>query len=309
MSGLMRTTSRSESQNSAFHQNTHCGSTLVNFMITFESAMVKQRYTQSSLDFKTKDKFPKMRTPFPIEENASLFYTRKAFRQLQNEMYKSITTCFSLNHNIADHVHEFLSRPESDIDMYKSIRPHGSSTSNRPELDIDNDDDDDKWDKMLRDSIYTKEDTFIKDFNNHELLRRCFRYSDSDESIQKVAIDIFSTVDNCLSSLNTNKERLEVYYEALKELESKFMVGVTIHECPNKSTDIGNRLGVSIPADVQIQNPIGIRNKGSGTKKGLKVLKKLSFKNHVLGRGTRFNTHIGSEVGSSIPAKPNLGAS
>nr|KAJ0202108.1 hypothetical protein LSAT_V11C600321040 [Lactuca sativa] len=216
-----------------------------------------------------------MRTPFPIEENASIFYTRKVFRQVQNEMYKSITTCFSLNHNIADHVHEFLRRPESDIDMYKSIRPHGSSTSNRPESDIDNDDDDDKWDKMLRDSIYT-------DIIPPKLLRRCFRYSDSDESIQKVAIDIFSTVDNCLSSLITNKERLEEYYEALKELESKFMAGVTIHECPNKSTEIGNRLGVSIPVDVQIQNPIGIRNKGSGTKKGLNVLKKLPFKNHVV---------------------------
>ncbi|XP_023771134.1 protein FAR1-RELATED SEQUENCE 5-like [Lactuca sativa] len=54
MSGLMRTTSRSESQNSVFHQNTHYGSTLVNFMNLFEFAMEKQRYTQSSLDFKKK---------------------------------------------------------------------------------------------------------------------------------------------------------------------------------------------------------------------------------------------------------------
>ena len=67
MSGLMITTSRSESQNSAFHQNTHYGSTLVNFMNSFKSAMEKQHYTQSSLDFKTKDKFSKMRTPFPIK--------------------------------------------------------------------------------------------------------------------------------------------------------------------------------------------------------------------------------------------------
>ena len=46
-----------------------------------------------------------------------------------------------------------------------------------------------------------------KDIIPPELLRRCFRYSDSDENIQKIAIDIFSTVDNCLSSLSTNKKK------------------------------------------------------------------------------------------------------
>ncbi|CAI9263758.1 unnamed protein product [Lactuca saligna] len=52
LSGLMRTTSRSENENSAFHQNTHYGSTLVHFMMSFKAAMEKQRFTQSSFDFK-----------------------------------------------------------------------------------------------------------------------------------------------------------------------------------------------------------------------------------------------------------------
>ncbi|CAI9299897.1 unnamed protein product [Lactuca saligna] len=132
----------------------------------------------------------------------------------------------------------------------KEFRPHGYSILNRPESDIFSDDDDDNWDKLLKDSIYTvkcdqKEDSFIcscmkfeeygilcrhifiamkafniqfilakyllrrwqKDIIPPELLRRCFRYSDSDENIQKVAINIFSTVDNCLSSLSTNKKK------------------------------------------------------------------------------------------------------
>nr|KAJ0218198.1 hypothetical protein LSAT_V11C300110030 [Lactuca sativa] len=48
------------------------------------------------------------------------------------------------------------------------------------------------------------------------------------------------------------------------------MDDVIMNERPNKSTDFENRLGVSIPADVHIQNPSGIRNKGSGTKKRIK---------------------------------------
>ena len=44
--GLMRTTSRSESENSFFSQFTNEGSTLINFMTCFESAMEKQRHIQ-----------------------------------------------------------------------------------------------------------------------------------------------------------------------------------------------------------------------------------------------------------------------
>ena len=57
-----------------------------------------------------------------------------------------MTACFSLNNNIVNHVHEF---------QIKEFRPHGYSISNRPDSDIVSDDDDDNWDKLLKDSIYT----------------------------------------------------------------------------------------------------------------------------------------------------------
>ncbi|XP_023764446.1 protein FAR1-RELATED SEQUENCE 5-like [Lactuca sativa] len=41
LSGLMTTTSRSKSENSAFHQNSHYGFTVLHFMISFEAAMEK----------------------------------------------------------------------------------------------------------------------------------------------------------------------------------------------------------------------------------------------------------------------------
>nr|KAJ0194940.1 hypothetical protein LSAT_V11C700374650 [Lactuca sativa] len=84
LSGLMRTTSHSE------------------------NAMEKQRFAQSSFDFKTNDKHPTMRTPFEIERNASLFYTHTVFRQVHNEMYLSMVSCSQICISTFDDVDECL---------------------------------------------------------------------------------------------------------------------------------------------------------------------------------------------------------
>ena len=49
--GLMRTTSKSESENAFFRNFTNHGSTLVNFIMWFESARERQRYRQEQMDF------------------------------------------------------------------------------------------------------------------------------------------------------------------------------------------------------------------------------------------------------------------
>ncbi|GJR23334.1 FAR1-related sequence 5-like protein [Tanacetum coccineum] len=61
--GLMRTTSRSESENSFFKSFTSSGATLVSFLMSYESAMERQRYRQEALDFKTIDAAPKDKKP------------------------------------------------------------------------------------------------------------------------------------------------------------------------------------------------------------------------------------------------------
>nr|GEW23537.1 hypothetical protein [Tanacetum cinerariifolium] len=64
--GLMRTTSRSESENSFFSYFTSFGSTLVKFMFCYESAMERKRHTQEKLDHQSFDSFLALLTPLPI---------------------------------------------------------------------------------------------------------------------------------------------------------------------------------------------------------------------------------------------------
>ncbi|GKE62999.1 FAR1-related sequence 5-like protein [Tanacetum coccineum] len=89
----MRTTSRSESENSFFKSFTSPGATLVSFMMSYESAMERQRYRQESLDFKTIDAAPKCETKLEIEHHAARVYTRTIFLLVQNEINEGCWSC------------------------------------------------------------------------------------------------------------------------------------------------------------------------------------------------------------------------
>lgn len=97
MSGLMRTTSLSESQNWSFQTTTLTGSYLVMFMMTFESVMERQRHNQILNDFNTSTTFPKFITRSPNEPHASNVYTRKIFYQVQKEISRPEDNCFQKN--------------------------------------------------------------------------------------------------------------------------------------------------------------------------------------------------------------------
>ncbi|CAI9263759.1 unnamed protein product [Lactuca saligna] len=201
-----------------------------------------------------------MRTPFEIERNASMFYTRTVFRQVQNEMYLSMVSCTQISISTFDNVDECL---------VKEFINYIPSNANACQLDpeVENDD---QWDIPIRESTY-------KDIIPTELLKKCFRYADSDENTQRVALDIFHTVDNCVSSLSNNRTKLKEYLDEIKQLEAKFISNFTTHEKGNKNKEFEKTLGVTIPTSVDIQNPGEIRNKGSGTKKRMKSLREVTI--------------------------------
>ncbi|GJY99845.1 FAR1-related sequence 5-like protein [Tanacetum coccineum] len=80
--GLMRTTSRSESENSFFKSFTSPGSTLVNFMMSYELAIERQRYRQEALDFKTLDAAPKCETNRDIDVIPKQYILRRWTRDI-----------------------------------------------------------------------------------------------------------------------------------------------------------------------------------------------------------------------------------
>ncbi|XP_074278677.1 protein FAR-RED IMPAIRED RESPONSE 1-like [Silene latifolia] len=93
MASIMRTTQRSESENSFFKRFEHKSGTLVEFWMRFESAMDQQRHTQKQLDNMVKHSSATTSTHLALEIHAAKVYTYSAFHKFKQEAIFSIDTC------------------------------------------------------------------------------------------------------------------------------------------------------------------------------------------------------------------------
>ncbi|XP_031108644.1 protein FAR1-RELATED SEQUENCE 5-like [Ipomoea triloba] len=98
--GLMRTTSRSEGENSIFGACINKGGTLLEFFTQFESVIETQRHKQSQLIAKSEASFPPTKTPLMIEKHATSIYTITMFYDVQTEIHEG---CFSCKITNKDH--------------------------------------------------------------------------------------------------------------------------------------------------------------------------------------------------------------
>ncbi|XP_076953763.1 protein FAR1-RELATED SEQUENCE 5-like [Bidens hawaiensis] len=86
LSGLMRTTSRSESENHFFGKATNSQLTLVDFFNHFDFCMEIQRYNGRRCDHDSRYTYPQLETRSYLEREAVRIYTRAIFNDLQDEM-------------------------------------------------------------------------------------------------------------------------------------------------------------------------------------------------------------------------------
>ncbi|XP_019191174.1 PREDICTED: protein FAR1-RELATED SEQUENCE 5-like [Ipomoea nil] len=93
MGGLLRTTSRSESENYTYSRFTGPQSSLVEFMMNFDSALKSQRNTNAKHNSDNEGYNPDMKTPLGIEKHASIIYTITVFYQVQEEICASCLKC------------------------------------------------------------------------------------------------------------------------------------------------------------------------------------------------------------------------
>ncbi|KAL4564249.1 hypothetical protein LXL04_028306 [Taraxacum kok-saghyz] len=93
LSGLMRSTSRSEIENSFFKNYFSKHSTLTIFMFKFDAAMDKQRRIQSENDFNSIAKKLSLESKLAFEVQASYFYTHAVMRIFQKEIHDCVYAC------------------------------------------------------------------------------------------------------------------------------------------------------------------------------------------------------------------------
>lgn len=110
MAGLMRTTSRSESENHFFGKWTSPHLTLVEFLSHYDTAIEYQRYIERKNDHDSRYKTPKFKTEHPMEKEACKLYTRTLFFDVQDEILGSYKYCIGLSVVQAENMEKYAIR-------------------------------------------------------------------------------------------------------------------------------------------------------------------------------------------------------
>ncbi|GKA27337.1 protein FAR1-related sequence 5 [Tanacetum coccineum] len=277
--GLMRTTSRSESENSFFSHFTNSGSTLMNFMNCFETAMEKQRHVQERMDHKTID------TLVQKEIFVGLFYC-----QIDSKcLVEGSEVCIIKE---SPYVYEMPNK--------KKKKPQSVDKGN------DKADENDKVDmffkkdglyKVLRSvgdgSVVCSCQLFVRVgilckhifcvFKNANvemipqqyILRRWTknlipaglrnkrnRYGEKNVVVENYANEATSIVDHCVHLLSKDEPRLGAFVEKLKSLKKEVEADCPNPPSKNKTDNLEQLVGVPKPAVVDVNNPTVGSTKG-----------------------------------------------
>ena len=132
MSGLMRTTSRSESENHFFGQLFNPHLSLIEFLSHFDTAMDSQRFKYGKNTHDSKYTTPEFKTHLEVEKEAAELYTHTVFYDVQDEICESLFHCFSLSVQQDATSHTYMIR---DIEAdYTTI--HGVSVESKYEVSL-----------------------------------------------------------------------------------------------------------------------------------------------------------------------------
>ncbi|GJX36749.1 FAR1-related sequence 5-like protein, partial [Tanacetum coccineum] len=263
--GLMRTTSRSESENSFFYHFTNSGSTLINFMNCFETAMEKQRHVQERIDHKTIDTVPKLKTLLKIEHHASNVYTRSLFELVQKEIVVGLFRHCQIDSKSLVEGSEYDKAEEGDtVDLflkkyglYKVLQNVGNGSIVC------------SCQLFVRVGILCKHIFCVFKKANVEMipqqyiLRRWTKnlippalrnkrniYGEKNVVVENCVNEATSIVDHCVNLLSNDEPRLGAFVEKLKSLKKEVEADCPNPPSKNKTDNLEQLVGVPKPPTV-----------------------------------------------------------
>ncbi|XP_024976204.1 protein FAR1-RELATED SEQUENCE 5-like [Cynara cardunculus var. scolymus] len=281
MSGLMKTTSRSESSNSYINIYESFWFDLVQFLTNYDVAIEKQRYKQAVHETITRTTYPKLFTPLCLESQAARVYSQNVFFDIQKELKKAVWFCGIETVECRGDIKTFIiSHKNKKSFVNTTYLVSRNYPANTVECECN----------LFTRNGYLCRHTFkvlindeVESIPNQYILRRWkqnlvpvqiqfarVRYGEVDAEKDKSIVDVYSKIDDIISIARNDKSILT----RLKQNLDNFMVDIekeVPYEDPSqqKLDAIRDHLGVSIPDDVDILPPSGIRNKGCGTGKRL----------------------------------------
>ncbi|KAK9073724.1 hypothetical protein SSX86_006318 [Deinandra increscens subsp. villosa] len=285
MSGLMRKTSRSESENHFFSQVTNSQMTLLEFFNHYESSLEIQRHTHQKNDHDSRYTFPDLWTGFSIEEQAARIYTRAMFNDVQDEIYCSTKNCFGMNTITGDNTAKVF------------IKDHAAIGPGLLEVDFTRIDGDitctcsskrfERYGLLCSHVFYVLMMFEVLEIPQKYIMKRWTKEaapnkvkvamplsSDSNfanaHEVDKVLRDIMSSYEYIINRISPDLEALCSVRDQMKEMAKK------VHEenrpivPKNRRDRFAEILRANQPVDGSTKLPGGIKNKGRGSHKRIK---------------------------------------
>ncbi|GJX55469.1 FAR1 DNA binding domain, zinc finger, SWIM-type, MULE transposase domain containing protein [Tanacetum coccineum] len=279
MAGLMRTTSRSESENHFFGKWTSPHLTLVEFLSHYDTAIEYQRYIERKNDHDSRYKNPKLKTDLQMEKEASTFYTRTVFFDVQDEIYASYSHCMSVNVVQVDNAEKYSIR-----DMQAENRIRGDNNFVVYQVDFCKSEMEiecsckhyEAYGLLCRHIFYVLRMNNIKEFPRKYLNKRWLKNAKpfnaavrrivggSYSILESEVFDLYEIFESTIDRLVHDMDKLKIYKEQMKDLLNKAKIDVPTVPKLNSKDVFSAMLGVKEPTSKTIGNPDQSSNKGTG---------------------------------------------
>ncbi|XP_019157207.1 PREDICTED: protein FAR1-RELATED SEQUENCE 5-like [Ipomoea nil] len=280
MSGLVRTTSRSEAQNSVYGKFTRLHSSLVEFYMQTESVLDTQRHNQAKLDAQCEGSLPEFKTPLALERHAADLFTLTIFYALQKEIEAACFYC------------EVVGIHEDGGTIYYNIggdcttthtvqyEPSGCiafcSCKMFQRLGL-----------ICRHMFLVFKSAHIEQLPSQYIVERWRKHlgcgacrgrrSDGDPP-KSGASELWSEIQTCVGMVGESMVCQARMVEVLKELRDEFASdGTIICEAKGNRAAIEALCGVQPPPCITIKPPAQAKNKGSG--KRIKSTREIAIEN------------------------------
>ncbi|KAK9740487.1 hypothetical protein RND81_03G039100 [Saponaria officinalis] len=266
---IMRTTSRSESENSFFGNITNPHLSLVDFWMRYQTAMDAQRWKHSKLTADSKNSSPVLETPLLLEKHASDFYAPSIFYEFQEELKEcglekiskeEKTEKISVIDRDRNKVYEVVCSDVKFSCSCKRFERYGLlcrhvlwvlNTNGYEE--IPGDYFLDRWGKSARCRP-------IFNVANTTLLADCASLDTRPHQISELWSEVFTSV----SLIEDDEGNPEDLLLLLRNFNEKLLVSSSGSKTRNKKLEIEILLGSKIPTQATVLPPKQSKNKGSG---------------------------------------------
>ncbi|GKC29139.1 FAR1 DNA binding domain, zinc finger, SWIM-type, MULE transposase domain containing protein [Tanacetum coccineum] len=242
-------------------------------------AIEYQRYIERKNDHDSRYKNPKLKTDLQMEKEASTFYTRTVFFDVQDEIYASYSRCMSVNVVQVDNAEKYSIRYMQaknrirgnnnfvvyQVDFCKSKKEIECSCKHYEAYGL-----------FCRHIFYVLRMNNIKEFPRKYLNKRWLKNDKPFNSavrrivggsysiLESEVFDLYEIFESTIDRLVHDMDTLKIYKEQMKDLLNKAKIDVLTVPKLNSKNVFSAMLGVKEPTAKTIGNPDHSSNKGTG---------------------------------------------